>query len=222
MRENQSAPPRGDMFRRYGGIACIRWMALSFFVLSPLLCLVQAAPRFISRLFDATDSLTVSAISSAPVEEASVPSISDVLPEENTSDKRASDRTVARGEDGRWLFGTFVLNNPDTGGFVLQVMFANGGVLRHKSGASIKLENLTLIYRNTGEDGAPRVLSLTDTNYRGGGYVYEVSFRPEDDEKNVQERYEMELWGALNANDFRKARAGPYQETARFAIEVNF
>jgi len=222
---DQTAPRaiRGGHIRRSVSIRYIGYAALlllSFFVLSPLVSRPQSAPRFISKLFDATDSATVSAITSVATEESLGPSIGDVLPEEHTGVNPYHDRTVAQGEDGRWRFGTFVINNPGSSGFVLQVMFTNGGVLKHKSGASIKLERLSLIYRNVDEGKEIRVIDLDGVNYNGDGYVYEVSFRLED--YNVQDRYEMELWGALSAESFGKARAGPYSETVKFAIEVNF
>jgi hypothetical protein len=182
----------------------------------------QSAPRAIKVRSDVVvDSISPQMPASSIFEPdpSLVPSIDYVLPEEHTSDKRERDRSEAQGEGGRWRFGTFVISNPG-GGFILQVVFANGGVLRHKAGAFIRLRDLALIYRNSGAGKETREVKLTDAVYKGGGYVYEVSFRVEDN--NVQEVYEMELWGRLDPEDFGKARAGAYHETAAFAVEVSF
>jgi hypothetical protein len=199
-------------------------MLLYLCLLSPL-CLsssrLYSAPRSIKVVSDVSDpapsSVTESAAASIFDPDPSlVPTIDYVLPEEHTSDKRERDRNEAQGEGGRWRFGTFVINNPGSG-FILQVTFANGGVLRHKAGASIRLTKLVLIYRNSGPSRETCVIPL---NYKGSGYVCEVPFRVEDN--NVQEVYEMELWGGLEPGDFGKARAGPYHETAGFSVEVIF
>jgi len=231
MCENR-AEPRGVRRVR---IRCIRYAqyivlsALLFLVLSPLLGRPQAARRAAFRLFDATIDTAAAVSASRPNSSAGdslLPFISDVLPEEHTGDLREQRRAAALGksmrvENGKWRFGTFVINNPGMGKFVLQVMLANGGVLKHsKAAAVIRVADLVLLYRG-GEPGREtREIKLNGENYKGDGFVYEVHFGPEYD--NVQGVYEMELWGVLDADDLRKAGAGPYSEMAKIAIEVGF
>lgn len=119
------------------------------------------------------------------------------------------------GESEMRLFGRFDINNVRRVPFLLRVIFGNGGVLKPAKGAggSIRLEGLVLRYRDGGAVTRERVLSSTE--YRGGGYIYEVMFWDED----VQELYNVELWGSLNRGDVAGAGAGSFRESARLEIE---
>jgi hypothetical protein len=68
------------------------------------------------------------------------------------------------------------------------------------------------------KDGADKVVvrKLSAEEYKGGGYVYEVNFLPED----VQELYEIELWGQVDAADAGAVSGGVYREVIQFNIEV--
>jgi len=205
-------------------IRYVRAAVLSFLVLSALLSQPHARRRAVSALFDATLPDTAAAVAAsspwAPEETPVVQYFSDVVSEERTGQNPLYDRTVAQDGSGKWRFGTFVLHNPGSGGFTLQLIFANGGVMKHKSGKSIGLVDMVIIYRSGGTGKEIREMPLTDENYKGDGYVYELAFNSENE--NLQESYAMELWAALNPEDFGKARSGPYVETVRLVIDVNF
>jgi len=187
-------------------------------VLSPLSRLApEAAPRrVVSVLTDVTGGAEeVSALTEADAPETPVLSISDVVADEHSSGGKYDSAAV---DGAKWRFGTFRINNPEEGGFILQVMLANGGVLKHRKHAdSIRLADLVLVYRG-GEPGRERrEVPLSGENYKGDGFVYEAAFGPEYD--NVQALYEMELWGTLDPKDMGRAGAGHYQEAASFAVE---
>ncbi|MDR2577651.1 MAG: hypothetical protein LBC70_02430 [Chitinispirillales bacterium] len=147
------------------------------------------------------------------------------------------------GSDGaRRCYGWFTLENPDAVPFVLQLVFENSGVLRRERGAgggrreeergdrergnrerreegrgggrALRLQNLELRYRNSHDH--VMVKALSGENHRGAGRVYEAFFWAED----VQETYEIELWGVVNADDLTGAEGGSYTDVVQVAAEV--
>jgi hypothetical protein len=115
------------------------------------------------------------------------------------------------------LCGSFFLLNERRTPFILRVLFGNGGALRNVRGgdspAGIPLERLALRYRDANGQMMEKVLA--NTEYRDGGYIYEVLFLEED----MQSLYEMEMWGAIKTDGIAVAGGGSYEEIVRFEIE---
>jgi len=194
-------------------VICAAFILASLFVASVK---PEAGRLRIARLYDATDSASISQITPAPPSASGSAGlfISDVTPEPVHGVNSEFDRSVGRDRKGNWRFGRFTVNNPDSAGFILQVTFDNGGVLKHEKGNVFKLVNLAVVYRNA--DRSKVVVPLAGEGYNGGGFVYEVQFSLE--KGNVLARYEMELWGALDAEGFGSARSGRYSDEARFTV----
>jgi len=130
----------------------------------------------------------------------------------------------AAGEGGKRLLGTFSVYNAARTPFLLRLLFGNGGRLRYVEGDSrrsappdtssgVSLDDLTLRYRDA--TGSYRDRELRNTEYRGGGYLYEVMFFDED----MQDLYEMELWGVPNKGGGALVGGRTYRESVRVEIE---
>ncbi|MCL2220368.1 MAG: hypothetical protein FWC23_09410 [Chitinispirillia bacterium] len=121
-----------------------------------------------------------------------LPVISDV------SSEVVSSEFLMPGEGDMRRLGTFSVSNAAMGTFILQLAFVDGGVLKHVRGAVsavVRLRDMELRYTDIYNRVVVR--KLREDDYRGRGYIYEVEFLDED----VQELYEMELWGITDASE---------------------
>jgi len=173
--------------------------------------LAKSPSAFISSLLE-EEEVIVSDGSSEPTDTIVAvpgPVISDVQNEIISSTHRNR-----RGEGNYRLLGTFTITNASLDPFILQLTFADGGVLKHgddKVAAVVRLRNLHLRYLDTYNRVVTKRLSRED--YRGDGYLYEVMFLPED----VQELYELELWGFP---DSRESSAAGRRGAGLYSTEV--
>jgi hypothetical protein len=186
-----------------------------FIRIFPLLCAIilsftfDAFPRVFS---DPVSPISVDSISTAP--SVIVPYVSDI------KSVNQSSGVHQRPEDGsKMLFGEFTVHNPSLVPFILQLLFTNSGELsnvdpRVRGGASIGLRDIELRYRDL--DGVVVTKVLSEEIFRSDGSYYEVKFWLED----VQELYEVEFWGGLDAAAMRGAAGGVYSESVRFSAEL--
>ena len=122
--------------------------------------------------------------------------------------------TASVEENNKVRIATFVITNRDRVPFVLRVSFGNGGAMRHErygGEASMRLSGLALLYR----DGSMVTVEkpLSEDDYNGEGFIYEVMFWQED----IQDVYEMELWGSMDSRGGRYG--GVYRESINLEIE---
>jgi len=193
----------------------------------------DASPRLRKSFADTPEQLqagTAGAADSVPLSRAdSLPYITDLEAVESPSGGGRSRGRRGRGgaDNLRKHWGNFKIVNKYNVPFILRLTFENRGALTHvgvggkrrervdKSAAPppvITLRDIRLRYRRPTAVRAEKPLAATE--HRGGGYVYEVRFLPED----VQELYEMELWGSLDDRESQWPTGGTYEENVTFEI----
>jgi len=132
---------------------------------------------------------------------------------------------------GRQNFGNdpvrlmrFTITNHDTVAFILGLEFDNGGELTHipRQGGKrgnhdrnkpIPVRDLKLRYKN--ETGAIIEKNIAHGRLKAGGFAGEAEFAGKND---IQQYYEMELWGELHEDDRKNLFAGTYTETVRIKV----